>query len=119
MHVAHGVVDHLLRDLDARVARAAQRHHLADGDADVRLVRHGVVAPAALVVLAVLDQVDRADQRVADARVVGRHAVDLAKEERREAMAIHRAVHALVGHQAALELKQKLLELRPQWQRQV
>lgn len=97
-HIPRGVVDRGLRDLDAGVARAAQGHDLADGDGDVGVVGHGVVAPSAFVVLARNDQLDRTHQGVADAVVVPVHAIDLAEEQRGETVAIHGAMR-LVGDQ--------------------
>lgn len=97
-HIPRGIVDRGLRDLDARVARAAQGHDLADGHGDIGVVGHGVVAPSAFVVLARNDQLDRAHQGVADTVVVPVHAIDLAEEQGGEAVAIHGAV-GLVGDQ--------------------
>lgn len=99
-HVADGVVDRGLRHLDAGVPCAPKRHDLADGHGHIRVVGYRVVAPATLVVLAADDQLHRANQRVADAIVLLVHAVDLAKEQGRESVAVHRTVR-LIGDKKA------------------
>jgi competence protein ComEC len=99
-HVLDGVVDGRLGHLDARVARAAQPHDLADGDRHIGIGRHGVVAPSTFVVLAGHNQLDGTHERVAHSVVLVVHAVDLAEEERGEPMAVHRAVR-FVGDQEA------------------
>ena len=101
--VPYGFVDDGGVNMEPGVAGRAQGHHLADGDADVGVVGDGVVAPASLVVLRAFDESDGLDERFVDAAgalVVGSaagHAVDLAEEERREPVAVHRTVGGLVG----------------------
>lgn len=94
------VVDRRLRNLDAGVPRASQRHDLTYRHGHVRIVRYRVVAPASLVVLAAHDQLHRAHEGVADAIVILVHSVDLAKEERGETVSIHGTM-GLVGHKKA------------------
>ena len=104
-HVADGAVDGFFGNADPGVAGAAQRHDLGDGDRQVRVVGLGMVAPAALVVLAIDDQPNGADERGADLGGVdarGRAAVDLAEKQRRVAVAVHRSVAGVGGEQARL-----------------
>jgi competence protein ComEC len=100
--IPRGVVDRGLRDLDPGIARTAQGHDLTDGHGDIGVVGHRVVTPSAFVVLARNDQLDRAHQRVADTVVVPVHAVDLAEEQRGEAVAVHRAMRLVGDEQARL-----------------
>ena len=86
--VQGGLVDDRFRYADADVARRAQGQHLTDDDRHVGFTRVGLVAPAALFVLRVHDEVDRELQLVLDVLAVG-HAVDLGQEERRERVAVH------------------------------
>jgi ComEC/Rec2-related protein len=96
--IANRVVDRRLRDLDAGVSRAAERHHLADRDRHVRVVGNRVVAPSTLVVLTADDQLHRSHERIANPIVLLIHAVDLSEEERRESVAVHRSMR-LVGNE--------------------
>lgn len=100
--IADRIVDRRLRHLDAGIPRAAKRHDLADGDRHIRVVGDRVVSPAAFVVLAADDQLHRTHKRVANPIILLVHAVDLAKEERRESVAVHRAVRLIRDQQAGL-----------------
>ena len=99
LHVVDRAVDRVVRRLDADVARRAQRLQLAHGDRQVGLAVERVVAPAAVLVLAVDDQVDRAFERDLALRAA-RHSVDLGEEQRRERMAVH--ARAGIGQEAVL-----------------
>lgn len=101
-NIAGRVVDRGLRHLDARVARASKRHDLTNGDRYIRVVRYGVVAPASFVVLAADDQLHRAHKRVADPIVLLVHPVDLSKEERRKAVAVHRPMRLIRDKESGL-----------------
>ncbi|MFM7133977.1 MAG: ComEC/Rec2 family competence protein [Planctomycetota bacterium] len=94
--VLDGVVDRGLRNLDAGVACAPERHDLTDGDGHVRVVRNRVVSPATFVVLAAHDELHRAHKRVAHLLVRLVHSVDLAEKQRGESVTVHRSMR-LVG----------------------
>jgi ComEC/Rec2-related protein len=94
--ITNRIVDRRLRHLDAGVARAAKRYHLADRHRNVGVVGNRVVPPATFVILGSDDELDGSDERVANPVVLLVHAVDLAQEQRRKTMPIHRAM-SLVG----------------------
>src|SRR5258705_214449 len=79
--VGQGVVDRHLRHADPDVARGAEGHHRAEGDAHVAVDGEGDVAPAAGVVLALDRELDGLLELVAHAGVAA-HAVDLRHRER-------------------------------------
>jgi hypothetical protein len=73
------------------VPRGAQGHDLADRDGDVGFLRFGEIAPTALIVLRVNDELHRALERLAHVFAVA-HAVHFREERRGEPVAVHRAV---------------------------
>ena len=89
--VLDGPVDGLLGHVDARVARGAEGHQLADGDGDVGVESLGIVAPAAFFVLGVDDQFDSAAEGVAEFHAE-RHSVALGQEHGGETVSVHRTV---------------------------
>ena len=106
--VLDSAVDGGLGDLDAGVAGGAEGHDLADGDRDGGIVGEGIVAPAALLVLGLLDEADGLDEALVESvgqggvAAAGGHAVDLAEEEGGEAVPVHGAVGGVAGDEAAL-----------------
>ena len=101
-NISNRVINRRLRDFDARIARAAKRHHFADGHGDIGVGGDGVVAPSTLIVLTTHDQLDGASQSIADAIVVGVHPINLAEEERGESMSVHRPVRFVRDKQPCL-----------------
>ena len=97
LDVFDAAIDRLARHEQAGVARGTQGHDLANRHRNVGVASLRLIAPAPFAVLRVDDQVDRLGKLFAD---VGphRHAVGLGQKQRGEAVAVHRAVAAGVGH---------------------
>ena len=95
LDILDAVIHCFFRDEDAGIAGRPQGHNLTHRHRDVGILRSGMIAPAALRVLRVHDQVDRPLESPLDAfaRVFGvGQAGDLGQEQGAETVAVHRPV---------------------------
>ena len=101
------LLEHVVRHAHPRRLRRQQAVQLPDRDRHVRVVRHRLVAPAALLVLRLLRQRDGLSQHGEDALfhgVILRPGVRLGKKKHPEPVAVHRPLRR-VGREETAALR--------------
>ena len=96
LHVLDALVDGVLGDENARVARRSQGHDLADRRRDVGITPLGKISPSSFLVLGIDDQIDCQLEFFANIGPL-RHAVHFGQKQRGETVTVHRVVLAMLG----------------------